>query len=324
MTDGLMIFVGLVFAAVALLSQGLIVPVFGESRQMRKKLQARLNEIEAETDGESFSSLLRQKYLRDLSPMERQLEDLPIMQHLARIIAQAGHKYLAYRVALVSFAMALTTAVITWSMTRSVMISLAGLAFGGALPMLKIYRDRTSRMQQFEEQLPDAIDMVKRALRAGHPFNGAIKLVADEMDDPVAAEFGTTFADINYGNDVRRAMMGLLHRVPSVTVMALVTSVLVQRETGGNLAEILDRIASVVRGRFKLQRKIKTLSAEGRMSAWILALVPFVLFAVVWITTPEYLPVLLEEEAGQKMIIYAVVSGIIGMFWIRKIIRIEV
>ena len=324
MTDGLMIFVGLVFAAVALLSQGLIVPVFGESRQMRKKLQARLNEIEAETDGESFSSLLRQKYLRDLSPMERQLEDLPIMQHLARIIAQAGHKYLAYRVALVSFAMALTTAVITWSMTRSVMISLAGLAFGGALPMLKIYRDRTNRMQQFEEQLPDAIDMVKRALRAGHPFNGAIKLVADEMDDPVAAEFGTTFADINYGNDVRRAMMGLLHRVPSVTVMALVTSVLVQRETGGNLAEILDRIASVVRGRFKLQRKIKTLSAEGRMSAWILALVPFVLFAVVWITTPEYLPVLLEEEAGQKMIIYAVVSGIIGMFWIRKIIRIEV
>ena len=144
------------------------------------------------------------------------------------------------------------------------------------------------------------------------------------MDDPVAAEFGTTFADINYGNDVRRAMMGLLHRVPSVTVMALVTSVLVQRETGGNLAEILDRIASVVRGRFKLQRRVKTLSAEGRMSAWILALVPFVLFAVVWVTTPEYLPVLLEEEAGKKMIIYAAVSGVIGMFWIRKIIRIEV
>jgi tight adherence protein B len=209
-------------------------------------------------------------------------------------------------------------------MTRSVAITLSALAFGSALPIMKIYRDRTNRMQQFEEQLPDAIDMVKRALRAGHPFSGAIKLVADEMDDPVAAEFGTTFADINYGNDVRRAMMGLLHRVPSVTVMALVTSVLVQRETGGNLAEILDRIASVVRGRFKLQRRVKTLSAEGRMSAWILALVPFVLFAVVWVTTPEYLPVLLEEEAGKKMIIYAAVSGVIGMFWIRKIIRIEV
>ena len=324
MADGIMIFVGLVFVAVALLSQGLIVPVFGESRQMRKKLHARLNEIEAETDGESFSSLLRQRYLRNLSPLERQLEDLPAMQSLARTIAQAGHRYLAYRVVLLSSVFGLIAAIVTWSMTRSVPMTLSALAFGCALPMMKIYRDRTNRMQNFEEQLPDAIDMVKRALRAGHPFSGAIKLVADEMDDPVAGEFGTTFADINYGNDVRRAMMGLLHRVPSVTVMALVTSVLVQRETGGNLAEILDRIASVVRGRFKLQRRVKTLSAEGRMSAWILALVPFVLFAVVWVTTPEYLPVLLEEEAGKKMIIYAAVSGVIGMFWIRKIIRIEV
>ena len=166
--------------------------------------------------------------------------------------------------------------------------------------------------------------MIKRALRAGHPFNGAIKLVADEMHDPVAGEFGTTFADINYGNNVRRAMLGLLHRVPSVTVMALVTSVLVQRDTGGNLAEILDRIADVVRGRFRLQRKVKTLSAEGRMSAWILALVPLFLFAVIWVTSPDYLPMLLEEEAGKKMIIYGVVSGVVGIFWVRRIIRIDV
>jgi tight adherence protein B len=195
---------------------------------------------------------------------------------------------------------------------------------GGGLPFFKIFRDRTIRIQCFEEQLPDAIDMVKRALRAGHPFSGAIKLVADEMDDPVAEEFGTTFADINYGNDSRRAMLGLLQRVPSVTVMALVTSVLVQRETGGNLAEILERISAVIRGRFKLQRKVKTLSAEGRMSAWILALVPLVLFAVIWVTTPDYLPMLLEEEAGQKMIIYGTISSIVGIFWIKKIIRIEV
>jgi tight adherence protein B len=319
-----MIFAGLVFLAVALLSQGLIVPVFGESRQMRKKLQSRLHEIESDSDGESFSSLLREKYLRDLSPLERQLEDLPAMQFLARIISQGGHKYLAYRVFLVSVVLALVAALVSWIFMRSNVIALIGFAVGGLLPLFKLNLDRTKRIQRFEEQLPDAIDMVKRALRAGHPFNGAIKLVADEMDDPVAGEFGTTFADINYGNDTRRAMMGLLHRVPSVTVMALVTSVLVQRETGGNLAEILDRISFVVRGRFKLQRKVKTLSAEGRMSAWILAMVPLVLFAVVWVTTPDYLPLLLEEEAGQKMIIYAVVSGFVGIFWIRKIIRIDV
>lgn len=324
MTDGVMIFVGLVFLAVALLSQGLIVPVFGESRKMRKKLQSRLHEIESETGEESFSSLLRQQYLRNLSPLERQLEDLPAMRHLGRIIAQGGHKFLAYRVVLLSVALGLVSGFVAWEMTRSVMIPLLSLLMAGALPIVKLLRDRTQRIMRFEEQLPDAIDMVKRALRAGHPFTGAIKLVADEMDEPVAGEFAATFADINYGNDARRAMLGLLQRVPSVTVMALVTSVLVQRETGGNLAEILERIAAVVRGRFKLQRKVKTLSAEGRLSAWILALVPLVLFAVIWVTSPDYLPMLLEEEAGKKMIIYGVVSGVVGIFWVRRIIRIEV
>ena len=324
MSDGVMIFMALVFVAVALLSQGLIVPVFSESRQMRKKLQSRLSEIEAESGEESFSSLLRQKYLRDLTPFERRLEDLPAMQYLARVISQGGHKFLAYRVTLLAAVLGLVAATVTWTMMRSIPFTAIGFAIGSALPFVKIFRDRTMRIQNFEEQLPDAIDMVKRALRAGHPFSGAIKLVADEMDDPVAEEFGTTFADINYGNDTRRAMLGLLQRVPSVTVMALVTSVLVQRETGGNLAEILERIAAVVRGRFKLQRKVKTLSAEGRLSAWILALVPLVLFAVIWVTSPDYLPMLLEEEAGQKMIIYGVVSGIIGIFWVKRIIRIEV
>lgn len=324
MSDGLMIFLAMIFVAVALLSQGLIVPVFSESRQMRKRLQSRLDEVEAESGEESFSSLLRQKYLRDLSPIERQLEDLPAMQYLARVIAQGGHKFLAYRVALLAIILSLGGLIFAWIMTRSLPIACMGLAMGGALPFLKIFRDRTNRIQRFEEQLPDAIDMVKRALRAGHPFSGAIKLVADEMDDPVAGEFGTTFADINYGNDTRRAMLGLLQRVPSVTVMALVTSVLVQRETGGNLAEILEQISAVIRGRFKLQRKVKTLSAEGRMSAWILALVPLVLFAVIWVTTPDYLPMLLEEEAGQKMVIYGTISAIVGIFWIKKIIRIEV
>ena len=324
MSDGLMIFLAMIFVAVALLSQGLIVPVFSESRQMRKRLQSRLEEVEAESGEESFSSLLRQKYLRDLSPIERQLEDLPAMQYLARVIAQGGHKFLAYRVSLLAIALSLGGLIFAWIMTRSLPMAFMGLAMGGALPFLKIFRDRTNRIQRFEEQLPDAIDMVKRALRAGHPFSGAIKLVADEMDDPVAGEFGRTFADINYGNDTRRAMLGLLQRVPSVTVMALVTSVLVQRETGGNLAEILEQISAVIRGRFKLQRKVKTLSAEGRMSAWILALVPLVLFAVIWTTTPDYLPMLLEEEAGQKMVIYGAISAIVGIFWIKKIIRIEV
>ena len=170
MTDGVMIFMALVFVAVALLSQGMIVPVFGESRQMRKKLQSRLSDIEAESDEESFSSLLREKYLRELSPMERSLEDLPAMQTLARIIAQGGHKFLAYRVVLLSVVLGIAAAVVTWTMTRSVPFVFIDLAMGSSLPFFKIFRDRTNRIQKFEEQLPDAIDMVKRALRAGPHF----------------------------------------------------------------------------------------------------------------------------------------------------------
>ena len=135
-------------------------------------------------------------------------------------------------------------------------IAAAGIgAFAAYIPFLTIGMDRTKRMATFEEQLPDAIDTMKRALRAGHPLSAALKFVADEMDDPVSAEFELTFGDINYGNDVRRAMLGLLARVPSVTVMALVTSILVQKETGGNLAEILENISGVIRGRFRFQRE---------------------------------------------------------------------
>jgi tight adherence protein B len=144
------------------------------------------------------------------------------------------------------------------------------------------------------------------------------------MDQPIAREFALTFSDINYGIDVRRALLGLLDRVPSVTMMSFVTAVLLQRETGGNLAEILEQIVKVVRGRFKFFRKVRSLSAEGRMSAWVLALVPLVLFAVMSVTQPTYLPVLVQDPLGRKLIAAAVVMGFIGVLWIRKMLRIEV
>jgi tight adherence protein B len=209
-------------------------------------------------------------------------------------------------------------------MRRVLLLTLLAAVVAGGLPFLKMARDRTARIQKIEEQLPEAVDMMKRALRAGHPFSGAIKLVSEELEAPLGKEFATTFADLNYGNDVRRAMLGLLQRVPSVPVMALVTSVLVQKETGGNLAEILGQIASVVRGRFRLERKIRTLSAEGRLSAWILALVPLVMFVVISIIAPDYLPTLTKDPLGQKLIMVGGVMGVIGLFWIRSIIRIDV
>lgn len=324
MSSGAQIFILMVFVTVVLLIQGLTVPVFGESAKMRKRLKSRINQIETSSEADAFSSLLREKYLHKLSPLERQLESLPAMEELAKKIEQAGHKILAYRLVLLSAAMGIGTMVLGFLYTRMPIAAVGSGIFAAYLPFLKIGMDRTNRMAKFEEQLPDAIDTMKRALRAGHPLAAALKFVADEMDDPVRTEFELTFGDINYGNDVRRAMLGLLGRVPSVTVMALVTSILVQKETGGNLAEILQNISGVIRGRFKFQRKVKTYSAEGRMSAWVLAMVPLVLFVTLWFVTPDYLPVLLEDPRGINMITYGFASGVVGIFWIRKILRIEV
>jgi tight adherence protein B len=324
MSDGLMIFLGMVFATVFLLSQGLIIPVFGEGNKMRKRLQQRLEEIDAEDDGGSVASLLREKFLRSLSPLERSFESMPALESLRRMIDQAGYDILAYRLCLIAVGLALAGAFVGWQFTNTWLGIIGGLVGGFCLPFLRVWTARRDRMMLFEEQLPDAIDSMKRAIKAGHPFGAAIKLVAEDMEDPIAREFELTFADINYGNDLRRAMLGLLQRVPSLTVMALVTSVLVQKETGGNLAEILGQISTVVRGRFRFQRRIKTLSAEGRMSAWILALLPFVLFAAISLSSPDYLPVLLENETGRQMIMGGAVLALCGIFWIRQIIRIDV
>ena len=323
MSEGLMIFLAMVFTAVFLLSQGLVVPVFGEGRKTRKLLKARLGQIDAAAEQGSIASLLRDKYLRQLSPAERWLEMLPGMEALAQITEQAGKTTPAYRVILLSLGLGIGGAVGGWIFSRSLLLTLLGAAVGLAFPFVRLLQVRKERMQKFEEQLPDAIDSMKRAVRAGHPFSAALKLVSEDLDEPVAREFALTFADINYGNDLRRAMLGLLQRMPSVAVMALVTSVLVQKETGGNLAEILEQSSSVIRARFRFQRRVLTLSAEGRLSAWILAMVPFVLFVVISVTTPDYLPVLLDDPTGRKLVAFGFTMGVIGLFWIRRIIRVS-
>jgi tight adherence protein B len=324
MSAGVVIFILLVAGAVFLLMQGLMVPAFGDQTKDRKLLRRRLEQIEAELGGESAASLVREKYLRELSPLQRQLESLPMMEQLAHLIEQGGGTILAHQLVIIAVLLGAGGAVLAAVLLNTPLAALVAAPLAAALPFLKLRFDRDQRNAKLEEQLPDAIDVMRRALRAGHPFNASLKLVADDMDQPIAREFALTFSDINYGIDVRRALLGLLDRVPSVTMMSFVTAVLLQRETGGNLAEILEQIVKVVRGRFKFFRKVRSLSAEGRMSAWVLALVPLVLFAVMSVTQPTYLPVLVQDPLGRKLIAAAVVMGFIGVLWIRKMLRIEV
>lgn len=323
-SEFILLFLGMVFLSVFLLTQGTVVPVFGEAGKVRKRIRERLHTLERASDLPNMQTVLRQKYLKRLSPLEAALEQLPGMEKLGEMVEQAGHEFRAYRVVLLGIVLALGGGLLTgllvsyWWAT----VLVGFLLFW--VPIYKVSRDRSKRFAEFEEQLPDALDSMVRALKAGHPFNETLRLVGEEQKGVVAHEFGLTFADINYGNDVRRAMLGLLERMPSMTVMMLVTSILLHRETGGNLTEILERLSSLIRGRFKFQRKVKTLSAEGRMSAWILVAIPFVLTIALMLTSPNYLPMLLKEPAGHKLIAAAFVAMLLGIFWIRKIIRIQV
>jgi len=315
------IFIGMVAIAAFLLMQGFMVPTFGENRQAKKRLKKRLRSIHVNTA--SPVSLVRRKYLRELSPFERLLESLPGMARIEHLVEQAGRETPAYRIVLFAICLGVITGVVGAQLLPHPLMGVAIGLLVGAFPFLKLMRQRAQRLALFEEQLPDALIVMARALRAGHPFADAMHLVAEEMPEPIGSEFRIVFMEINYGGDVRTAMSGLLHRVQSVTVMVFVTSVLIQKETGGNLAELLDGLAAVVRDRFRFQRKVRTLSAQGRMAAWILSLLPFVLAAVLTLVSPNFIPMLTGDPAGRQLVLVAFVLIVCGILWMRKIVRID-
>jgi tight adherence protein B len=322
--DKLWIFVAMVFGAVFLLSQGLVTPVFGESRSARKRLRHRMKDLVAPQDAERRLSLLRQQYQHDLKPAEKWLESLPVLEPLAALIAQSGSSVPAYRIVALALVLAMVAGGVGYGLTREYWVVAVAAIVASLVPFAYLRNKRAKRIARIEEQLPDVVDVIIRALRAGHPFIEAVRLVSSEMASPVKEEFTTTFNEINYGGDVRAAMLGLLQRVPSILIMALITAVLVQRETGGNLAEVLEKIATVIRGRFRFQRRVRTLSAEGRISAWVLTLTPFVLFVLISLVNPDYMPMLTESPRGGDLIAIAVVLIIVGVFWIKKILNIKV
>ncbi len=310
-------FAGMIFVAVFLLVQSFVIPVFGENRRIRKQMGRRLRELDEETRPERLS-LMRQGGLHDPRFVRARW-----LAHLANVAAQAGYTRPLQQLIAIWLILALTAGIIGGVLLGPVG-AVAGVLAAVTGIAIKVNVDRGQRIARFDEQLQDALGVMIRALRAGHPFNEAIRLVSEELPAPAGREFQVLFADINYGGELRRALLGLLARVPSVAVMAMVTAVLVQRETGGNLAETLEKIAAVIRGRFRFQRKVKTLSAEARMSAWILTLIPFALFIALSVMNPEYVPMLTKDAVGRQLIGGAFVLILLGIVWMRRIMQIKV
>ncbi|MCX5909464.1 MAG: type II secretion system F family protein, partial [Deltaproteobacteria bacterium] len=194
----------------------------------------------------------------------------------------------------------------------------------GALPFLYILAKKTKRIRKFERQLPEALDLMARALKSGHAFTGGLKMVADEMDDPIGLEFAKTLAEINVGIDLQVALKNFSQRFECPDLRFFVIAVIIQRETGGNLAEILGNISHLIRERFKLHGRIRVLSAEGKFSAIVLIALPFLVATLLSFVNPDYLGVLMTDPIGHFMVGFALVMMVLGILVMKKMVAIKV
>jgi len=243
---------------------------------------------------------------------------------LARLIEQSGVRITPSAVALMSVLAALIVGVVLYLLMPQPFIPiLAGLAAGFA-PFGWLLHRRTTRLKRFEEMFPEALDLLSRAIRAGHAFQTAMGMVADEMRDPVGPEFKKTFDQQNFGLPLRDALNEMSDRVALLDVRFFVTAVLIQRDTGGNLSEILDNLAHVVRERFKIRRQVRVHTAHGRFTGYVLLALPAALAIALSFINPEHMQTLFHERMGQTMLMGAIVMQAIGFLWIRKVIKIEV
>jgi tight adherence protein B len=272
---------------------------------------------------ESSADMLLKQALQDVD--HRTLMDrlMPEFFNLTKTFEQADCNIKPSALFGISLALAATGAALSIWLINIYVMPVGALMFF-TLPWLWLFHKRTSRLKKFAGQLPDAMELVARALRAGHSLAAGMHVVAEEMPAPISKEFGRVYEEQNLGIPLEEALKGMCDRVPNLDLRFFVTSVAIQRQTGGDLAEILDRIGHVIRERFKILGQVKALTAEGRLSGIVLIALPIGLFMMMLWMKPDYIELLWKDPMGVKMSIGAVVLMLIGSYAIKKIVDIKV
>jgi len=294
---------------------------------LQRKLEARLEEIslpETDPDTGKVRALLKNRAEGPIPIVDRFIGGSTRGSALGRWIDQSGVKTSTSAVLLVACAFAALGALVVMMSIRVRWVIPFGAALGFAVPFVYLNVKRSRRLRTFEEHFPEALDLIARALKAGHAFVTGLKMVADEMDEPVGPEFRIMFDEQNFGLPLKDALENMTMRVASLDVRFFATAVLIQRETGGNLSEILENLAHVVRERFKILRQVRVYTAHGRMTGYVLLALPAVLCIALSFINPDHMNLLFRERMGQMLLMTALVMQGIGYIWIRQVIKIEV
>jgi tight adherence protein B len=318
------LFVVLGFFAVVLFLEGIFLTLNAYKGPEKTRIAKRLQAISASGSRGQGTTLAKQRLLAQTPEVQKLLLSIPRIHLLDRLLLQSGIDLSVAAFLGITVIFALFGAVIAVFLGFPLFLLIVVAIAAGALPLVYILSAKSKRMTVIENQLPDALDLMGRAMRAGHAFPSALRMVGNEMSEPIASEFRTVFEEINYGISTQEALTNLGKRVPSTDLSYFVIAVLIQHETGGNLSELLGNISTIIRERLKLMGTIRVLSAEGKLSAWILTLLPFVLGVTLQTVNPGFLNVLWTDPIGIKMSIIALCMMVLGIFAMSRIIKIRV
>ncbi|MFN0086073.1 MAG: type II secretion system F family protein [Blastocatellia bacterium] len=293
-----------------------------EHRRLEERLTSTL--IMAGGAEDETLQVLRKELLSEIPSLNQWLLQMRLATRLRRMIEQADMNVTVLRLSMFAAMLGLMGWMAASFFTGALLLVIASAMAAASLPFIHVWRKRQKRFNAFMALLPDTLELMSRGLSAGHAFTEALRMVASEMPEPIAGEFGKTYEEQNLGLSYKLALKNLTARIPLLDLRLCVTAILIQRETGGNLAEILEKVAHTIRERFRIIEDLKTLTTSSRMSAWVLCGLPLFIAVMVNFMNPEYMDPLWRDPRGQKLVYLAAVMQIIGMLLIRKIMHIKI
>ena len=322
----MLLIAGAVFISVFIVIALILTAAGAGASEREKQTLSRLDSILLSKghQGDEAVDIRRSELLSTIPWLNRWLQEIHLFPRLRLMLYQADLKWTVGGLILMTlFSLVIASNLVFWR-TGEMMFSLLMGLIAAMGPFLYVRQKRSMRFDRFEARLPEALDMMVSALRAGHSLISSMGTVASEAGEPVAQEFKKCFDEQNFGAELRTAMMDLVTRVPIDDTRMIVTAILIQKESGGNLAEVLEKAAHIARERFRLKRQIRVHTAQGRMTGWILAVLPVILGLLLYLVNPDHLSLLWKKPIGVKMLYTASIMTITGALIIRKIIRIRV